>query len=88
MDQQMVDASGVCSQEPEEVTTSPAIISRARKGLVGFNQAGYSSGDVLTPYLISAMTGVVVPMIYSLPEVNNVVTSARDQTTLPVIINV
>ena len=36
MEQQMVDASGVCSQEPDEVITSPAIISRTIKGLVGF----------------------------------------------------
>ena len=36
MEQQMVDASGACSQEPEEVTTSPQIISRAIKGLIGF----------------------------------------------------
>ena len=55
----------------EEVTTSPAIISRAIKGLVGFNQAEYSSGDVLAPYLISGMTSVVVPMINGLPLVNN-----------------
>ena len=34
MEQQMVDPSGVCSQEPEEVITSPAIILRVIKGLV------------------------------------------------------
>ena len=57
MEQQLVDASGVCSQEPEEVTNSPAIISRAIKDLVGFqDQAEYSSGDVLAPYLILGMT--------------------------------
>ena len=57
MEQQKVDASGACSQEPEEVTTSPAIIWRAIKGLVGFqDQAEYSSGDVLAQYLISGMT--------------------------------
>ena len=66
MEQRMVDASGVCSQESEEVTTSRAIISRAMKGLVGFQyQAEYSSGDVLSAYLISGMTNVV-PMIDSL----------------------
>ena len=57
IEQQIVDASGVCSQEPEEVFTSTAIISRAIKGLVRFqDQAEYSSGDVLAPYLISGMT--------------------------------
>ena len=57
MEQHMVDASGVC-QEPKEVISSPAVISRAIKDLVDFqDQAEYISGDVLAPYLIS---GIIV----------------------------
>ena len=43
MEQQMVDVGGSCSEEPE-VTTSPAVISLAIKGLIGFqDQAVFSS---------------------------------------------